>query len=601
VGIPTPTLLNCALALASACLGVGLLRAAWGIRSSDNRARTKRWLTLAGWFGLSLGSFAWHASGQAWDKAVACAALVPALVALIVLAREAQWKAIAEKNRRKRDPALPEPSPHQSLGQDLLRFLLAGPLALIAALGITALVGLYAPWSDADRLVTAGLILPIIWALAAMFATMRWKLPRRVVAAALESHSAIGIILSALIYLVCLTGTISVLVDEIKIVEQPSPVAAPLAAGTLNKAVAAALSRQQPAPGALYAVAPNTPRQRLTLTAYNPGDEHVFIANTDGTLVQQQTPFADFITELHMTLTAPEPWGSLIVGIAGAALLSLIISGVVAHPRIFRDAFRLRLNGSKRLKEAELHNRLSVWGLPFHVAVTLSGALFGLANLAIMAVATLGYHGDTTKALAPLNGPQVVADARSAPLPDIEALVRDAQSRLPGSQLAYVGITRPGTAGAEISVEMGGLPRLPRGDDFHYDVQGHPLGATRYLTGSTGLQIYSGAAQVHFGFFGGLAVRIAYVILGSALTFITATGFTIWLERSAERGRHRPRLRRAWRAWTRGLLVATAVTALTSQWLPVSWTFWTVTLAAQALAAFRPQGNRSTTALGTGA
>jgi uncharacterized iron-regulated membrane protein len=65
----------------------------------------------------------------------------------------------------------------------------------------------------------------------------------RLVAAALDSHLVIGLTFSALIYLLCLTGTLSVLVDELKLVEQPSPAAAQLQPGVLNTAVTAVLVR----------------------------------------------------------------------------------------------------------------------------------------------------------------------------------------------------------------------------------------------------------------------------------------------------------------------------------------------------------------------
>lgn len=393
----------------------------------------------------------------------------------------------------------------------------------------------------------------------------------------------VGLALGALIYLVCLTGTVSVLVDELKVLEQPSPPAAQLRTGALNRAVAAVLARE-PDATTLYAVAATTPRQRLTLTAYGAGDEHVFIADTAGSITPQHTPFTDFVTNLHMTLTAPAPWGSLLVGIAGAALFALLVSGVLAHPRIFRDAFRLRLNGSRHLREAELHNRLSVWGLPFHIAVTLSGALFGLANLVVLTVAGLGYHGDTERVLAPLTGPVVTADVRPAPLADVEALVRRVESVLPGSHLIYVGIERPGTRGARITVEVSVPERLPRGEQLYFDARGGQVGRGRYLTGSAGLQVYSGAAQVHFGFFGGLPLRLVYVLLGSALTFVAASGITIWLERGAARGRPRPRIRAAWLAWTRGLPVALVAAALLSHGVAVSWTFWSCVLIAQGVA-----------------
>lgn len=422
--------------------------------------------------------------------------------------------------------------------------------------------------------------------------TERWRIPPRFVAAALDSHSAIGLAFSALIYLICFTGTLSVLVDELKLFEQPSPPAVTGAEpgnnepGALGTAVAAVWAHE-PAATAIYAVAPTTPQQRLTLTAYTPDGQRAFVADASGSVIPQHTPFADFVTDLHRTLTAPAPWGSLVVGIAGAALFALIVSGVLAHPRIFRDAFRLRLNGSRRLREAELHNRLSVWGLPFHIAVTLSGALFGLANLIILTVAGLGYHGNAQRVLGPLTGPAIPVDARPAPLPDLEAMVSQVRAAVAGSHLSYVGIERPGTSGSRVSVEVGVTGRLPRGETFYFDASGNQIGRGRFLTGPAGLQIYSGAAQVHFGSFGGLPVRLIYGVLGSALTFVTASGFTIWLERQRERGKPRPRLRSAWRAWTRGVPAALGAAALASSVIPVSWTFWGGVLLAQGVALWR--------------
>ena len=413
----------------------------------------------------------------------------------------------------------------------------------------------------------------------------------RFTAAALSGHSAVGLAFGALIYLICLTGTISVLVDEIKLVEQPAPAAGPLQPGALNRAVAAVL-KQAPSTSTLYATAPSTPSQRLLVTTYR-GGEHAFLAGADGAAIPARTPFADFVTALHMTLTAPVPWGSLGVGLGGAALLSLILSGVLSHPRAFRDAFRLRLGGAERLREAELHNRLSVWGLPFHVTVTLTGALFGLANLVVLAVAALGFHGDTGRVYAPVSGPTVASDPRPAPLPDLEALARRAMAALPGSRLGYVGVERPGTAGARIIVEVASPGRLPRGEDVYFDGAGRAIGRGRFVTGSLGLQAYSAAAQLHFGVFGGLPVRLVYVVLGAALSFVAASGVTIWLARRRDRGRPSPRLRRAWMAWTWGAPAGLALSALASPLTAPEPVFWIAAgllqLGAQVIRPVRPR------------
>lgn len=75
--------------------------------------------------------------------------------------------------------------------------------------------------------------------------------------------------------------------------------------------------------------------------------------------------------------------GGFVVGMTGVALPSSLISGILAHPRTFRDAFHLRLGGSPRLQEADLHNRIGVWGLPFHFIVALSGAFLGLLTIVV--------------------------------------------------------------------------------------------------------------------------------------------------------------------------------------------------------------------------
>jgi uncharacterized iron-regulated membrane protein len=404
--------------------------------------------------------------------------------------------------------------------------------------------------------------------------------PAAFTAAALDGHSVVGLVFGALIYLVCLTGTLSVLVDELELIEQPAPAAAAQGPGALDRAVGRVVARV-PHAASLYALAPTTPRQRLTIIAYGPGGEQAFVADAQGEVVARRTPFADFVTDLHMTLSAPAPWGSLAVGAAGAALLSLMVSGVLAHPRIVRDAFRLRLAGAARLREADLHNRLSVWGLPFHVTVTLTGALFGLANLVVLTVAAAGFHGDTARVLAPIVGPAMAADPRPAPLPDLEALVRRAQARLPGARLHGVAIQAPGTRGARIAVEVGPPGRLPRGEAVYFDAQGREIGRGRFVTGALGLQAYSAAAQLHFGVFGGLPVRLAYVALGGALSFVAASGVTIWLERRAAGGRPAARLRGAWLGWTWGVPGALAAAALAAPSAPPSLVFWP-------LAAFAP-------------
>ncbi len=409
----------------------------------------------------------------------------------------------------------------------------------------------------------------------------------RFTARALAGHSAVGLTVAALAYLICLTGTLAVFTDELKLLEQPAPAPALLQAGAIDRAARAALD-QAPDTATLYALAPSTAAGRLTLTSYGPGGQQDWLADAAGNIRPARTPWTGFVDDLHMTLTAPAPWGALAVGLVGVAMLSLILSGVLAHPRIFRDAFRLRLGAPRRLREADLHNRMSIWGLPFHLAISLTGAFFGIASLPVMAIAALQFHGDAERVYRSLSGPEIPADSRPAALPDLDDIAARARAELPGSTLYYLGVERPGSAGMRIRVEVTGPGRLPRGDQIFFDAAGSEIGRVGFVTGSAGLQLYSGAAQVHFGFWGGLPVRIAYGVLGAALTWITASGVTIWLARRRDRGRPAPVLERAWHGWTRGVPLALAAAWLLSGVASVAAVFWATALLLQ-VAAQRPR------------
>lgn len=401
----------------------------------------------------------------------------------------------------------------------------------------------------------------------------------RLVSRVLAGHSAVALALGALIYLVCLTGTLCVFIDELQLWEAPNP--APVAFNPASSdrlvAQAVALAGGPAKAPVVYLRAPTTPRQRAVVSV---GPRKWAVAPS-GRLTSLALPWTDFLAELHYTLTLPAPWGEMAVGLLGMGLFSLLISGVLAHPRILRDAFTLRLGGNRRLQEADLHNRLGVWGLPFHLAVTLTGALFGLANLLFMAVAMLGFHGDIGAATSVVSGSDIAPDSRPAPLPPLAQTVAESRTMLPGSQLYYIGVVAPYTRGAKTSVEVTAPGRLPRGDDAVFDSRGRLIGRTRFASGDLGLQLYSGSAEVHFGFFGGLPIRLAYGVLGLTLCWICASGTSIWLARRRDRGRPAPRLEHAWSAWIWGAPLALCLAALPTQ-TGTAQTFWLALIIATA-------------------
>lgn len=393
------------------------------------------------------------------------------------------------------------------------------------------------------------------------------KIPAGFVRAMLAGHSALGLTFAALIYLVCFSGSVAVFTFEFNRWEQPTgPVLREVAPEAVDAAFRAALAK---APGAhdLFIRLPEPASPRLTVRGEDAeGREHAWVADAAGRLVtEQKLPWSEFQADLHTTLHLPRAWGGFIVGLTGVALLSSLISGVLSHPRVFKDAFALRWGGSKRLQEADLHNRISVWGLPFHLTVSLTGAFLGLTTIIVGVLALATFKGDTGKAYALFRGPTVADDprpaARSIDLADALGRLR---ARAPNARASYILVEHPGETGQHASVNLVTEGRLSRGETVVLDGAGRPLGEVGYESGPTGLRLLGAMTPLHFGWFGGWPVKVAYFLLGLGLTAVTSSGVAIWLARRRDKGRAAPRWERVWVAFVWSQPVAYAASALAS-------------------------------------
>lgn len=395
----------------------------------------------------------------------------------------------------------------------------------------------------------------------------------------LAGHSALGLAFAALIYIVCASGVLAVFLQELLRWEQPdAPIVEGYASPATVQAVLSAVYEKAKAANAahdVFIMGPGHMSARFSANYHDhdTGGEGEWLADANGTLVTQvAAPWSEFIAELHMHLHLPRTWGLFLVGLTGVTLLSSLVSGVLAHPRIFKDAFALRWGGSKRLQDADLHNRLSVWGLPFHFVVSLSGALLGLSTVIIGVLALAAYDGDRDKAFATILGPMPTEDETAAPLPDVGKMMEAILAQHPDAKFASVNIGHIGKAGQIVQVGMRTPGHVAFSNTYFFDGAGKSLGDGGLETGGTGQQILGAIQPLHFGWFGGFGIKFAYAALGLALTIITQSGVAIWLARKREKGNPQPKWERAWTAlvWSQPLaFAATAVAALSgaSDWL----------------------------------
>ena len=87
-------------------------------------------------------------------------------------------------------------------------------------------------------------------------------------------------------------------------------------------------------------------------------------------------------------------------------------------------------------------------------------------------------------------------------------------------------------------------------------------GTSGLADGEIGQQAAASIYSLHFGDFGGLPVKIAYIVFGLALTVVSATGVYIWLGKRRRRGIAEPGLLGAWHGVVWGAPAALVATLL---------------------------------------
>lgn len=155
------------VALGLAFAGVAsawLLRAAWKERSA-----ARVWMILGGWAIIVAALFA----GSPWlgtARGIFIAASVIPVAALAFIATGIQVRP-ARAALDKASIAL-EPSDRPSRAwRGVLRFLLAGPIGGLAAMGVGVMFTVFLPSDPQTRIVSSGLIIPVVWG-----ALMAWTL-----------------------------------------------------------------------------------------------------------------------------------------------------------------------------------------------------------------------------------------------------------------------------------------------------------------------------------------------------------------------------------------------------------------------------------------
>lgn len=382
-------------------------------------------------------------------------------------------------------------------------------------------------------------------------------LPQRSQAKALLSlHSWSGIALGMLLYAVIFTGTVAVISDEIgewsNSNRQQNLVVNSNVQATIEQ-LATTTPEEYLDEISVY----ENHRQQLayffhTHQQHPSGemDEYgvYYLVDNQGAVISNQLGYASdlynqddnyalsrFLVSIHTELHIPSPWGLILTGILGLAMLIAAVSGFLMHRHLFTDMFTIRKQRNGQSLKRDSHTVAGTWSIPFAVLLAFTGSFFSFATaFGLPAMALVAFGGDQEAMMHTLVGEQQNTSTASLPSANVSRMLADAATRQ--SAVPYfVSISHWGTESASLTAFFMPSEGNVGFEQLVYDATNGDFVEYKPQVGtvpSVGSLILSLIYPIHFGTFAGLMSKLIWMSLGVAACYVTITGLQLYAFRN---------------------------------------------------------------------
>lgn len=404
-----------------------------------------------------------------------------------------------------------------------------------------------------------------------------------------ELHTWAGVLLGALLFAVFWTGTLSVFDKEIDRwmmpatrlhwdASQPRP--------SLDRDIRPMLEQRAAESPAWTIILPLERTPFLTLSY---GSEGARKSSRDlfnpTTLEQLPAPMtlgaSGFIYPFHHNLTIRyQNIGAWLVGIAGMAMLCLLVSGIVIHRKLFAEFFTLRLQRSFGRSTLDVHNVTGVALLPFHLLITLSGLIVAFAiyypdapQQTYAGQVRAGVSAERAFLGEALGRVRLRAAGQAGELAALEPMVAHAEQHWGPGSVYLVRVNNPKDANGNVLLRRTSHDSVTKDiDNFRYSsVSGEAIG--RFQASDT-VNTWNFIAGMHYIQFRHDALRWLYFLGGLGGCVVIASGLFFWTQARRRKQQRQGQLGVAVMdvlsiAGVCGVILATLAFFLSNRWLPL--------------------------------
>jgi uncharacterized iron-regulated membrane protein len=237
----------------------------------------------------------------------------------------------------------------------------------------------------------------------------------------------------------------------------------------------------------------------------------------------------DWLASLHHNLLSGRN-GRLANGVGASLFLALCVTG----PFIWWSGLKTWTRGLKvdfaargRRLAIELHKAVGFWALLLLTILAVTGISFTWGKQVQSVVYALAGGPSRNKA------PKI--DRHPEPDLSIERILERAQQALPTGTASSIVLPERDKDPAPVWFHLSGDLSESGNIVYLHPQSGEILGIDLLRQRPFGERIVSSFSPLHFGRFGGVAVKIVWVLLGLTPGTLAVTGFLIWWKRAAGR------------------------------------------------------------------
>ncbi|MDU4249289.1 PepSY domain-containing protein [Pseudomonas sp.] len=354
-------------------------------------------------------------------------------------------------------------------------------------------------------------------------------------------HSWLALPIWFFVLLVCITGTLATVSQEIVWLVDPA-VRANAPDGDAPRLgydqVLAAVAEQQPQAAVRMLSAPTEAHfALLAQVTYPDSSTATLYVNPYTGVIQGKTPlfdFRQFTRALHgwwlVPFTHGFSWGWYLVSLLGLPMLASLVTGLVVYKRFWRGFLKptLRLRQGARIFWGDLHRLMGIWSIWFIAVISITGTWFLIQ--AVLYDNSISISSEGVPTIIQRDSIPQGENGAAPPRIGLDAAVLAAQQRIPGFEANFFRLP----ASAYDPVTIFGKAWYPL---MFESAQVNPydgsVAATRLLGDRTGLEFVTESMRpLHTGDFGGVWVKLIWFVFGLILSMMVLSGLMIWSKRT---------------------------------------------------------------------